>query len=175
MWIVQPLFLGFLLVFNAVAYITPFSITNRQQSKKLYRFDQYSKESLLCQYKSLPLKSTLTQPSESPSPTSSKPNSWIAIVNFFGIHEVFKQLFLRYSIAFPASLSGCGALLTTFLLAPIGSDLYTQFAPGASVLAKWLPVFFVPSLISLPLANSVGSATEVSNTEGNHNVGRDNS
>lgn len=33
--------------------------------------------------------------------------------------------------------------------------------PGAAVLAKWLPVFFVPSLVTLPLAPSMGNASEL--------------
>ena len=91
----------------------------------------------------------------------SKPSPFVAIINLFGINEIFKLVFLKYAITFPASLSGCGALFATFLFAPIGGELYNQFSPGATELARWLPVFFVPSLISLPLANSLGSATEV--------------
>ena len=102
-------------------------------------------------------------PSAPQDPTSeSKPSPFVAIINLFGINEIFRLLFIKYAIAFPASLSGCGALFATFLFAPIGGELYNQFSPGAAVLAKWLPVFFVPSLVSLPLANSVGSAVEVS-------------
>ncbi|KAL3908012.1 MAG: hypothetical protein SGARI_003260, partial [Bacillariaceae sp.] len=33
--------------------------------------------------------------------------------------------------------------------------------PGAALLAKWLPVFFVPSLVTLPLVGSVGSGVEI--------------
>jgi hypothetical protein len=40
--------------------------------------------------------------------------------------------------------------------------VYRVLSPGAAVLAKWLPVFFVPSLITLPLAQSLGSSLEVS-------------
>ena len=98
---------------------------------------------------------------EDPVPES-KPSPIVAIINLFGINEIFRLFSIKYAIAFPASLSGCGALFATFLFAPFGGTLYGQFAPGAAVLAKWLPVFFVPSLIALPLANSVGSSTEVS-------------
>ena len=91
----------------------------------------------------------------------SKPSPFVAIINLFGINEIFRLFFVKYAITFPASLSGCGALFATFLFAPIGGELYIQFSPGATELAKWLPVFFVPSLIALPLANSLGSATEV--------------
>jgi len=39
--------------------------------------------------------------------------------------------------------------------------MYQVLNPGATLLAKWLPVFFVPSLITLPLASGLGNAWEV--------------
>lgn len=42
-----------------------------------------------------------------------------------------------------------------------GESIYQILNPGATLLAKWLPVFFVPSLITLPLAQSLGSVYEV--------------
>ena len=38
--------------------------------------------------------------------------------------------------------------------------------PGAALLAKWLPVFFVPSLVALPLADGVGGPAEVAKVAG---------
>jgi len=43
----------------------------------------------------------------------------------------------------------------------MGEGLYRVLNPGATLLAKWLPVFFVPSLITLPLASGLGNAREV--------------
>jgi hypothetical protein len=70
------------------------------------------------------------------------------------------------NVAFPSSLAGCGALFTTLIALSstkqsLGDGLYSLLAPGAAVLAKWLPVFFVPSLVTLPLAQSLGSSVEV--------------
>jgi len=42
-----------------------------------------------------------------------------------------------------------------------GDRLYNLLSPGSALLAKWLPVFFVPSLVTLPLAQSMGSAAEI--------------
>jgi len=42
-----------------------------------------------------------------------------------------------------------------------GDAAHSVLSPGAALLAKWLPVFFVPSLVTLPLAQSLGSSTEV--------------
>ena len=79
----------------------------------------------------------------------------------------FRSLFLKYSIAFPSSLAGCGALFASMLLLTsvneeLGEGVYGLLNPGATLLAKWLPVFFVPSLITLPLASGLGDAWEVS-------------
>ena len=43
-----------------------------------------------------------------------------------------------------------------------GERVYEMLNPGATLLAKWLPVFFVPSLITLPLASGLGDPYEVS-------------
>lgn len=78
----------------------------------------------------------------------------------------FRKLFKALAISFPSSLAGCGALFTSLLglytINPkLGDSAYAVLSPGAAVLAKWLPVFFVPSLVTLPLAPSFGSGTEV--------------
>jgi hypothetical protein len=43
----------------------------------------------------------------------------------------------------------------------LGEGMYQLLNPGATLLAKWLPVFFVPSLIMLPLASGLGTVWEV--------------
>jgi putative effector of murein hydrolase LrgA (UPF0299 family) len=73
----------------------------------------------------------------------------------------FRRLFKRLAISFPSSLGGCCALFVALLTLPGGDAFFKAFSPGAALLAKWLPVFFVPSLVTLPLAGNVGSATEV--------------
>ena len=77
-----------------------------------------------------------------------------------------RRLFQAKSIAFPSSLAGCGFLFAALLAlhttrAEWGDAVHGVLAPGAAVLAKWLPVFFVPSLVTLPLAQSMGSGVEL--------------
>ena len=79
---------------------------------------------------------------------------------------VLRKVFKKASISFPSSLAGCGALFATLLAVnqinvDLGEKFYNTLSSGAAVLAKWLPVFFVPSLVTLPLAPSMGSAAEV--------------
>ena len=63
-------------------------------------------------------------------------------------------------------MAGCGTLFTFMILLNTinekwGDGVYDMLNPGATLLAKWLPVFFVPSLITLPLASGLGNALEV--------------
>jgi putative effector of murein hydrolase LrgA (UPF0299 family) len=60
-----------------------------------------------------------------------------------------RALCKRLQITFPSSLAACGALLLGLLILPGGETLYSKLAPGSAVLAKWLPVFFVPSLVTV--------------------------
>jgi len=85
----------------------------------------------------------------------------------------FKKLFVALGIAgkFPSSLAGCGVVLAALLAIPKASSkesrLHRSLSPGATLLAKWLPVFFVPSLVTLPLAGSIeslGGSTEILKT-----------
>lgn len=43
----------------------------------------------------------------------------------------------------------------------LGDGIFASLTPGAGLLAKWLPVFFVPGLAMLPLAPSMGSPLEI--------------
>lgn len=78
----------------------------------------------------------------------------------------FRRLFQKLGIAskFPSSLGGCGVVLAVLLLLGSSSKdsqqeskLHRILTPGAGLLAKWLPVFFVPSLVTLPLVGSIES------------------
>lgn len=83
---------------------------------------------------------------------------------FVAIDVLFRRLFLRFQWTFPSSLGACGFLLTMLLTLPsnISKNWLMLLQPGAGLLAKWLPVFFVPSLVTLPLADT--SALEVGKT-----------
>jgi hypothetical protein len=80
---------------------------------------------------------------------------------------LLRSLFRRAHIGFPSSLAGCGLLFMAMIglnsvTSKWGDALHGFFSPGSALLAKWLPVFFVPSLVTLPLAPSTGSTVEVS-------------
>lgn len=73
----------------------------------------------------------------------------------------FRRLLQSMSIAFPSSLAGCGVLFASMLTLPFGELIYDALSPGSTLLTKWLAVMFVPSLVTLPLADGLGSAVEV--------------
>lgn len=83
---------------------------------------------------------------------------------FLALDVGFRRLFKKLAITFPSSLGGCGALLISLLTLPIGEKLFKILSPGSALLAKWLPVFFVPSLVTLPLVGNVGPISEVRRT-----------
>jgi len=121
----------------------------------------------------VPLSSARRESSSTNSSTAINDNSNETITaTFFLIlmDTQLRSLFTKLSIAFPSSLAGCGFLFVFMILLDSlsgrdkrwGEVIYRKLNPGATLLAKWLPVFFVPSLITLPLASGLGSAYEVS-------------
>ena len=86
---------------------------------------------------------------------------------FFIFDTIVRKTFRANKIAFPAQLGGCVILLTSLLLSEaivpgMGDGLFKALVPGAALLTKWLPVFFVPGLAMLPLAPSIGTPVDVS-------------
>ena len=97
---------------------------------------------------------------------SSKQKTILATAILIFLDVQFRTLFTKYSIPFPSSLAGCGSLFVTMIaLTSIkkewGEAIYNNLNPGATLFAKWLPVFFVPALITLPLAGSLGNSLEI--------------
>jgi hypothetical protein len=88
---------------------------------------------------------------------------------FIILDKAFRSFFTANKIAFPSQLGGCIVLFIALTLSELvktgtGEATLQALAPGAALLAKWLPVFFVPGLAMLPLAPSMGGPIEVCNT-----------
>jgi len=82
------------------------------------------------------------------------------------IEKAVKEVFKVANIKFPSQLGACLVLFAFLLLAELvnpklANSVFGALSPGAALLAKWLPVFFVPGLAMLPLAPSVGDTSEV--------------
>eukprot|EP00559_Dactyliosolen_fragilissimus_P002854 CAMPEP_0184859528 /NCGR_PEP_ID=MMETSP0580-20130426/4494_1 /TAXON_ID=1118495 /ORGANISM="Dactyliosolen fragilissimus" /LENGTH=540 /DNA_ID=CAMNT_0027356181 /DNA_START=98 /DNA_END=1720 /DNA_ORIENTATION=- len=85
--------------------------------------------------------------------------------SFVLMDHLFRKAFVANGIAFPSQLGGCCILffflLFVNLIRPgLGDSIFQLLSPGSNLLAKWLPVFFVPGLVMFPLAPSMGSSLE---------------
>ncbi len=147
----------------------PPSINSLFHNKLFFQLQSTHTNSFIA--RSLPSSTALSAASASATekpPRSSKTKTILATATLVLFDTQFRSLFVKYSIPFPSSLAGCGALFSGLLLLDavsgetIGKNVFNFLNPGAALLAKWLPVFFVPSLITLPLANGLGNAWEVS-------------
>ena len=102
----------------------------------------------------------------SPPASQTRHNLILSVGLWCVLDILFRRIFQGLNIAnkFPSSLGGCGFLLAILLLSTRDNKLHRVLSPGAAALAKWLPVFFVPSLVTLPLlggVSSLGGSVEV--------------
>ena len=80
--------------------------------------------------------------------------------------KYLKKLFLSKGWAFPSSLAGMVAIFTTLSglhsVAPISADNIARFfGPAVAFIKAWLPFFFVPPLVVLPLKMSLLRGMEI--------------
>jgi hypothetical protein len=99
------------------------------------------------------------------SPLANK-DEFTGALAFVVLDHAFRKAFAAYNINFPSQLGGCCILFSFMLLAQIvkpglGDSIFKSLLPGSLLLAKGLPIFFVPGLAMLPLAPSMGSIFEV--------------
>lgn len=99
------------------------------------------------------------------SPLASK-DEMIGAAVFVALDYIFRKTFAASNINFPSQLGGCCILFVLMILAQIakpgsGDSIFRSLSPGSLLLAKGLPIFFVPGLAMLPLAPSMGSIFEV--------------
>ena len=105
-------------------------------------------------------------PKGSSSVISSTLSSVASTLSLVLIDVALRRWFKKASISFPSSLAGCGLLFSLLIFISTinnnwGDSVNNIFTPGSNLLSKWLAVFFVPSLVTLPLAQPLGSALEV--------------
>jgi putative effector of murein hydrolase LrgA (UPF0299 family) len=93
-------------------------------------------------------------------------SSLVGIAAFALTQKGVGALLQAAHIKFPAMLGACVSLFA-FLLATeavnptLAQSLFDGLSPGAGLLAKWLPMFFVPALTLLPLSPPIGNAGEI--------------
>lgn len=82
------------------------------------------------------------------------------------IEKAVKKGLAMAKIEFPGQLAACIVLFSFLLLVEtvspaLANGIFNALTPGSALLAKWLPVFFVPGLVLLPLSKPIGGAVEV--------------
>lgn len=79
---------------------------------------------------------------------------WAGLGSLYALDMVIKKAFMAAGIVFPSALGGMFGV--TGLLLAIGegpaSKLLSFYTPCLNWIAKWLPLFYVASLVTLPLA-----------------------
>jgi putative effector of murein hydrolase LrgA (UPF0299 family) len=75
---------------------------------------------------------------------------------FIALDVSLREVFRARAIAFPSALAGMVGLFFGLVLAngvspALGATAVGALSPGAALFTKWLPLFFVPSLVTLPL------------------------
>ena len=101
---------------------------------------------------------------------SSSTKEKLGVGFFVAVDILLREVFKSNGIHFPSQLAGClimfALMLISNVIVPGSADsVFNMLSPGAGWLAKWLPVMFVPGLVMLPIAPSVGSSVEVSRFE----------
>ncbi|KAK3267924.1 hypothetical protein CYMTET_23547 [Cymbomonas tetramitiformis] len=82
------------------------------------------------------------------------------LATFLAADMFLKKVFVAANIAFPSALGGMFVILGTLLALEVVSNstvefLFRMFNPALDWIARWLPLFYMPSLIVLPVAIQV--------------------
>ena len=90
----------------------------------------------------------------------------VGVAILIAFQKVVAEVFKATDVNFPAMLGACMSLFAILLgleaVNPsLAESVFQGLTPGANLLAKWLPMMFVPALTMLPLSPPIGSATEV--------------
>jgi hypothetical protein len=99
--------------------------------------------------------------------TSTLSSALLGAVVMAVIEKLVKEGLNQAKIKFPAGLGACIILFTTLILLDfinpaLSSYMFQSLTPGSALLAKWLPVMFVPGLVMLPLSPPIGTTIDVS-------------
>lgn len=79
---------------------------------------------------------------------------WTTLASLYYTDKLIKNVFVTYGITFPSALAGMFGVFV--LLCLVGdntaSKLMALYTPALNWIARWLPLFYVPALVTLPMA-----------------------
>lgn len=79
---------------------------------------------------------------------------WATLASLYYLDMVIKGVLTQYAIKFPSALVGMFGVFG--LLCAVGDNTANKilafYGPALNWIARWLPIFYVPALVTLPLA-----------------------
>lgn len=79
---------------------------------------------------------------------------WATLASLYYADTAIKGVLTQYAIKFPSALVGMFGVFG--LLCAVGDNMANKilafYAPALNWIARWLPIFYVPALVTLPLA-----------------------
>lgn len=79
---------------------------------------------------------------------------WATLASLYYTDMAIKGVLTQYAIKFPSALVGMFGVFG--LLCAVGDNMankiLTFYGPALNWIARWLPIFYVPALVTLPLA-----------------------
>ncbi|KAG1671561.1 hypothetical protein FOA52_011284 [Chlamydomonas sp. UWO 241] len=92
--------------------------------------------------------------SSEPSALTEYAQLWVGLALLYAADVYSKKAFLSASISFPSSLVGMFGIAVMLMVVgeKAAAPVRAFFTPSLNWIAKWLPLFYVPALVTLPLA-----------------------
>lgn len=79
---------------------------------------------------------------------------WATLASLYYADTAIKGVLTQYAIKFPSALVGMFGVFG--LLCAVGDNMANKilafYSPALNWIARWLPIFYVPALVTLPLA-----------------------
>lgn len=94
------------------------------------------------------------QPAFAPSDLYEYVTLVVGLASLYGLDMAIKELFKSLAITFPSALGGMFGMVVVLLAVgdATAAKIIGFYAPTLNWIAKWLPLFYVASLVTLPLA-----------------------
>jgi putative effector of murein hydrolase LrgA (UPF0299 family) len=79
---------------------------------------------------------------------------WSTLASLYYTDKLIKNLFVEFGIKFPSALAGMFGVFALLCLVgdSTASKVMGMYAPALNWIARWLPLFYVPALVTLPMA-----------------------
>jgi hypothetical protein len=79
---------------------------------------------------------------------------WTTLASLYYTDKLIKNVFVEFGIKFPSALAGMFGVFALLCVVGDGtaSKIMGMYAPALNWIARWLPLFYVPALVTLPMA-----------------------